>query len=348
MSTAEDRFIAGEGALAALLRAQPVFEAPPRMFGRVLAALEAAPTTDGFEPPARLLEAVMAEAERIDAAQAPRREALMAELAAGKAAEEVLGAGLSPATSQWLATRRPKSAASPPPRRQRRPWLAGLGTAVTAALAIGVVLHVMQEPPAPPPMPAARTAPAPAAPRADAVAESTAGAADTDVALAPREQAGERLADAEAAPARTARVRENVTQAREARRMAPASPAAAPPATTMADDAPGAAAASPAMAKAVAGAPAANARIEAESDEATAPGTLFDVALDTPPARLAARLLARPAQAWTLSFAPADEAAAKDLRASLIERLEAAGRDDPVEIRLGTVTPGRIRVAGSQ
>ncbi len=336
MSTAEDRFIAGEGALAALVRAQPVFEAPPRMFGRVLAALEAAPTTDGFEPPARLLEAVMAEAERIDAAQAPRREALMAELAAGKAAEEVLGAGLSPATSQWLATRRPKSAASPPPRRQRRPWLAGLGTAVTAALAIGVVFRILQEPPAP------------AAPRADAVAESTAGAADTDVALAPREQAGERLADAEAAPARTARVRENATQAREARRMAPASPAAAPPATTMADDAPGAAAASPAMAKAVAGAPAANARIEAESDEATAPGTLFDVALDTPPARLAARLLARPAQAWTLSFAPADEAAAKDLRASLIERLEAAGRDDPVEIRLGTVTPGRIRVSGSQ
>ncbi|MCB1960404.1 MAG: hypothetical protein KDE68_07770, partial [Rhodocyclaceae bacterium] len=62
MSRAEDRFIDGDGPLAALIRAQPAFEAPADLLPRVLAALDAAHAPQGFEPPASLAEAVMAEA----------------------------------------------------------------------------------------------------------------------------------------------------------------------------------------------------------------------------------------------------------------------------------------------
>ncbi|MCB1964312.1 MAG: hypothetical protein KDF24_14360, partial [Rhodocyclaceae bacterium] len=81
MSRAEDRFIDGDGPLAALIRAQPAFEAPADLLPRVLAALDAAHAPQGFEPPAALADAIMAEAARLDAAQAPRRDALLAELA---------------------------------------------------------------------------------------------------------------------------------------------------------------------------------------------------------------------------------------------------------------------------
>ncbi len=348
MSTAEDRFIAGDGPLVALIRAQPSFEAPPRMLGRILAALDAAPATAGFEPPASLMEAVMAEADRIDAAQAPRREALMAELAAGKAADDVLGAKLSPATAEWLATRQPKPAASPPPGRRRWPWLAGLGTAVTAALTVSVALRMVQEPATPPPMPAVMSAPAPAESRAESLPGSTAGTADTAIAYAPGPQATERLAKAEAPPARTAGAGESHAQEREAKRTA-ARPARPP--TTMADAAPAApAAGAPMMAEALRSAPAPSARMraEAEADDAMAPEALIDVTLDTPPASLAERLLAHPAQAWTMTVAPSDETTGNALRAALAAHLDAVGRDDPIEVRVGSVAPGRIRVTGNE
>ena len=146
MSRAEDRFIDGDGPLAALIRAQPAFEAPADLLPRVLAALDAAHAPQGFEPPAALADAIMAEAARLDAAQAPRRDALLAELAAGTTARDALGAEVSPATEAWLA-RRPQPAPPATPRRRRWPWLAGLGTAVSAALALSVTLRLLHESP---------------------------------------------------------------------------------------------------------------------------------------------------------------------------------------------------------
>ena len=235
MSAAEERFIAGAGPLAALIRAQPAFEAPPRMLEHILAALDAAPSATGFDAPAGLFDAVMAEAERIDSAQAPRREALLAELAAGKAADDALGAPVSPATAAWLAGQQPPSHPAPPPRRRRWPWLAGISTALTAALAVSVALRVVQEPAAPPPpMAAQKSLPAPAESRAeisaDAVARGASVANDT-MALASKHELAERLSPAEVAPQKTARARQSAPQEREAKR---AAPQPAPPPAVMA------------------------------------------------------------------------------------------------------------------
>lgn len=336
MSAAEDRFIAGDGPLAALIRAQPTFEAPPRMLEHILAALDAAPGATGFDAPAGLFDAVMAEAERIDSAQAPRREALLAELAAGKTADDTLGAPVSPATAAWLAGQQPPNSPAPPPRRRRWPWLAGISTALTAALAVSVALRVVQEPAAPPvPMSA------PAESRADLSSKSIAGNAIT---LAPKPQRAERKA--EAAPPQIARARQSEPVAGEVKRIAPR-PAAA--AAKMADAAPAEstlappppAAAPPMMAKALR-VPAPGSPPAAEADAATT--DIIDAPLDTPAATLAARLLARPAQAWTLHVAPADAAAGRAVQAALLAQLQAAGREDPIALAERPLPRGRLRL----
>ena len=61
MSVDFDRFLAGEGALASLLRKQPAFEPPARLFERVMTALDAAAPRQAFGPPASLEAAVLAE-----------------------------------------------------------------------------------------------------------------------------------------------------------------------------------------------------------------------------------------------------------------------------------------------
>ncbi|TVT70703.1 MAG: hypothetical protein FHP93_11490 [Denitromonas halophila] len=323
MSRAEDRFIAGDGPLAALIRAQPVFEAPPRLLEHILAALDAPPAQAGFEPPAALFDAIMAEAERIDTAQAPRRDALLAELAAGKKASDALGAEVSPATAAWLARQHPTPVAAPRTHRRRWPWLAGISTALTAALAVSVALRMVQEPAAPPPMPAQIHAPAPAESRAEASAElaaepmaSATGAANDSIAFAPKPQLAERLGKAEAAPARIAPARQKDTLEREAKRTAPR-PAA--PAAMMADAAP-AASAPPAMAmkaapraRAMEAAPAASSPPRAEPIQEAAPPS---PALAPPPPAGAPPMMAKALRSAPAIGAPmraeADEAIAAD------------------------------------
>lgn len=352
MSTAEERFIAGEGPLAALIRAQPAFEPPPQMLERVLAALDAAPSPAGFEPPAALFDAVMAEAERLDAAQAPRREALLAELAAGKKASDALGAEVSPATAAWLAQQQPTPAPAPRMRRRRWPWLAGISTALTAALAVSVALRMVQEP-APPAETAAMPATAPAESAMDTLRQSPAGAsaeatvgtahsADNTLARAARPPLAERLARAEAPPASPARSREMARPDAEAKR---AAPRPAPPPPTQDEPAPAAPAAAPPMLAKALRAPAPSAPPAAEADVAIAATDPIDAPLDTPAATLAARLLARPAQAWTLHIAPADAAAGRTLQAALLAQLQAAGREDPITLAEHPLPRGRLRLS---
>lgn len=319
MSAAEDRFIAGEGPLAALIRAQPGFEAPPRMLGQILTALEATPASAGFESPASLLDAVMTAAERIDTAQAPRRDALLAELATGKSASDALGAPVSPATAAWLAQQQ-RGVTTPPVRRRRWPWLAGLGTAVTAALAVSVALRVVQESAAPPPMPTAT---------AESATAGIAGTADQTLALAPKpRESAERFAKTEAPSSATAaRARSGLAQQPEARRVAPAAPVAEPSKLT----------------ETLRDAPTLSARLHAEADTDT-PAAPISAPLDTPPATLATRLLAQPARAWTLTVAPPDAAAGKALATALAARLKAVGRDDVITTATGPVAPGSVRI----
>lgn len=323
MSAAEERFIAGEGALAALIRAQPAFEPPPRMLGQILVALEAAPTPAGFEPPAALLDAVMAEAARLDTAQTPRRDALLAELAAGKSASDALGAPVSPATAAWLAQQQPTPASARPPRRRRWPWLAGFGTAVTAALAVSVALRVVQESAAPPPTPAALSKAAPA--------ESSARTTDQAIAYAPKPQeTAERLAKTEAPSIAASRARSSQRPEPEARRVAPAAPAAQPSMIT----------------ETLHAAPAPTARPHAEADT-DAPVTSISVPLDIPPATLAARLLARPAPAWSMIVAAEDETAGRALHRALVARLQTLGRSETVTLSIGGVAAGEVRLVHS-
>lgn len=352
MSPAEDRFIAGEGPLAALVRAQPAFEPPPQMLERVLAALDAAPAPAGFEPPTSLFDAVMAEADRLDAAQAPRREALLAELAAGKTANDTLGAPVSPATAEWLARQRPAPATAPTRPRRRWPWLAGISTALTAALAVSVALRMVQEP-APPPEMLAMPATAPAESAMDTLRQSPAGAsaeatagtarsADNTLARAARPPLAERLAKAEAPPASPARSREMARPDAEAKR---AAPRPAPPTPAQEEPAPAAPAAAPPMLAKALRAPAPSAPPAAEADAAITAAAPIDAPLDTPAATLAARLLARPAQAWTLHVAPADAAAGRALQADLLAQLQAAGREDPITLAEHPLPRGQLRLS---
>lgn len=374
MSAAEDRFIAGDGPLAALIRAQPAFEAPPRMLEHILAALDAAPGATGFDAPAGLFDTVMAEAERIDTAQAPRREALLAELAAGKTAGDALGAPVSPATAAWLASQQAPSRATPPPRPRRWPWLAGISTALTAALAVSVALRVVQEPAAPPLMTAQKRAPAPAESRAEAPTELAAepmtnatGAAKDSIVFAPTPQVAERLGKTEAAPAKLARARQDESLEREAKRAAPR-PAA--PAARMADAAPPpppadlmqkATPASPAlatpppapapqmMAKALRSAPAAmSAPMPAEADEAVTPPSTISAPLNTPPAELAERLRTQPEGEWTLTLAATDQAVGDALHTALVAELKRLGRADTVVLIVGAIAPGQVRITPAQ
>ena len=326
MNAAEDRFIAGDGPLAALIRAQPAFDAPPRMLEHVLVALDAAPAPTGFDSPAGLFDKIMAEAKRIDSAQTPRRDALLAELAAGASAEHALGAKVSPATAAWLAAQHPTPAVAIPPRGRHWPWLAGISTAVTAALAVSVALRVVQESATPPPMPAAPSATAPA--ESGANIAGIANTTDLAIASAPKPpEAAKRLAKTEAPSTTLARTRSSLAQQQEARASAPAAPAAEPSR----------------LAEPPRAAPTRSARVHAEAD-AAAPAAPISVPLDTPPDTLSARLMAQPAHAWTLTVAPPDEAAGKALAATLAAQLKAAGRDDEITLVTGPVAPGTARI----
>src|SRR5262245_55509803 len=108
---ASERFIAGEGELAALLRTLPAFDPPAGMaerFAMQVQSIQAARLAQSelsFEAPAGMSPAFLRAAADIQAAQMPRREAVMREVAQGKDSEAVLGDEVREATWQWLQRR---------------------------------------------------------------------------------------------------------------------------------------------------------------------------------------------------------------------------------------------------
>ena len=147
-----DAFIEGRGRLGALLRELPRYEPPADAQARFVAALPAdaapaaMPSADGFfEPPASLADAVLAEAAAIDSAQQPRREAVLRELRQ-RGAAEALDGEVGSASEAWLQRQKPAAAPRPAPARKRRRWLAPLGGALAATVALGVALQVMRPP----------------------------------------------------------------------------------------------------------------------------------------------------------------------------------------------------------
>lgn len=153
-----ERFLQGEDRLAGLLQALPRYAPPPHMeqvFREQLAqwcATQRNTTELNFAPPPELQTHFMAEAARIQAAQAPRRAAMLQRLAQGEETSSVLGAEVSTATQQWLATQAAatenkaalpstsgrSAAVHTPAQPQRKNWLWGSYAFVgTLFLAVG-------------------------------------------------------------------------------------------------------------------------------------------------------------------------------------------------------------------
>jgi len=365
MSVDFDRFLAGEGALASLLRKQPAFEPPARLFERVMTALDAAAPGQAFEPPASLEAAVLAEAARLDTAQQPRRQALLDDLARGTDVAAAMGTAVSDTTSRWLSQQVPSGTpATEAPAKRRRPrWLGGLGVAVTAALAASVALKVWFDPTAPrlsgPPgtLDAARMAPAPASPapvdkeappRSLAIAEP---AAESSSAPAPRQLS------APAAPAKpAAKAAPQAFAEREKKQTIGAvAPESLPPPAPrpveervevqedMISESARADAAAAGSASLVLRSPA-NAGV-ARSSRPVAPTLDWEVPVDIASDTLAARLEQLPPGNWQLQVAPQDEEAGQRLAAALTRHLHALGRPDTVEATVDRAqAPGRVQI----
>jgi hypothetical protein len=159
------------------LRELPRFEPPVRMKAEFLARLAGMPavavetTPAGFEPPARLRSMVLAELARQQAAQAPRRDAVLREIARGVDPASALDAPLSPAANRWLRSRAAGAERSRPATGKRRPawsfngWLGPAASGLAAVLALGIGLRMMLDPSAdlqPVSQRALNTAPSPA------------------------------------------------------------------------------------------------------------------------------------------------------------------------------------------
>ncbi|KJK23640.1 hypothetical protein UB46_15255 [Burkholderiaceae bacterium 16] len=174
--SADERFIAGEDRLAALLREVPAFVPPASLEAAVLAAARAEqaarqmarqaaapplppaalparvrayseqadyPTGDdelAFAPPAGLEASVMAEAARLQVAQAARRSAVLEEVRRGDAPQSVLGAPVSAAAQAWLREQASgeQAAAKPERARRARRWWPALGV-LAGTLGVGVL-----------------------------------------------------------------------------------------------------------------------------------------------------------------------------------------------------------------
>lgn len=321
-----ERFVDGHGRMAALLRALPPFEAPAGMEARFIAALPAAPAADGsFDAPASLTASVLAEAARIDAAQATRREAALRELERG-AAEALLGIAPGEGTAAWLrqqaaATR----AAKARPRPRRAAWFPALGGAVAAGLALGVALQILRETPSDPPAPADRRAPQDLSVPSSAPQEAKIAVSPSESAVPPSPEPvpvpvpvpvpAARERQAAPSPGRkdgaTRKAESPMRAARPEALHAPASPRPAMPAAPAATmrlekrgSAPAAAAsgalAEPPAAQIPLRVPAASEALaesrgqaaRAIADRDAAPGTRLRVALDAPASEVAGELLA--------------------------------------------------------
>ncbi|MGE8363419.1 hypothetical protein ACU4GI_37215 [Cupriavidus basilensis] len=179
--SADERFIAGEDRLAALLREVPAFVPPASLEAAVMAAARAEqaarqtarqaaapspsaalparvrayaeqadnPAVDdelAFAPPAGLEASVMAEAARLQVAQAARRGAVLEEVRRGDAPQSVLGAPVSAAAQAWLREQAQaaqqasgeQAAAKPERARRTRRWWPALGV-LAGALGVGVL-----------------------------------------------------------------------------------------------------------------------------------------------------------------------------------------------------------------
>lgn len=151
MSTAFEHFVAAEGLLASLLKRLPAYEPSPDLEARVLRALQScaasaasAKDLSAFEPPAHMETDFLAEARRIEGAQAARRMALLQEIAAGASPAQALGAAVSPPADAWLRQR--ADASRPQAARSARRWpflnWRDLGLATLAATLASVATHL--------------------------------------------------------------------------------------------------------------------------------------------------------------------------------------------------------------
>lgn len=151
MSAAFEHFVAAEGLLASLLKRLPAYEPSPDLEARVLRALQSraasaasAKDLSAFEPPAHMETDFLAEARRIEGAQAARRMALLQEIAAGASPAQALGAAVSPPADAWLRQR--ADASRPQAARSARRWpflnWRDLGLATLAATLASVATHL--------------------------------------------------------------------------------------------------------------------------------------------------------------------------------------------------------------
>lgn len=146
MSTpsAFERFLNKEDQLSGLLAALPAYTPSPEHEKAVISAILAhQPEAPVFEPTEHLSQAFAQEAAKIEAAQATRRAALRAAMDQGQAAQDILGAALSPATETWLQHTLSKAEKTPPaPKRRTSSLWRDLGLVATAAALATVVTQV--------------------------------------------------------------------------------------------------------------------------------------------------------------------------------------------------------------
>ena len=161
-SQAAERFIAGEDRLSALLKALPPYPPPAALEAAVLAAARAAQEQAGrhqaeaaalpFAAPPALAAAVLEEAARLQAAQSARRDAVLARVAAGAAAEDVLGSRVGPDAAAWLraqAADSTRNAARPATMEQSthaaraRRWWRSLGLVASVAAVAGLTTSIV-------------------------------------------------------------------------------------------------------------------------------------------------------------------------------------------------------------
>ncbi|SOY43047.1 hypothetical protein; putative transmembrane protein [Cupriavidus taiwanensis] len=369
--SAADRFIAGEDRLSALLKALPAYPPPPALEAAVLAVARAAQQDAGrhqagapdlpFAAPPALAAAVLEEAARLQAAQSARRDAVLARVAAGAAAEDALGARLGPDAAAWLRAQAADSTRnSAPPSatarlthaaRARRWWrslglvagvaaVAGLTTSIVlrqiddgALLPTGTAEMASAEMAAPAPAPAASTAPSPPLPET-AAAPPPKPAAPAAKAAPPAARPAPRPAPGTEAPRSVPR---ELAPDREA--PAQASPAApqAPADAAIAQTPPSAPAPAAPPAYALKAAPAMAARAPAAASALT-------VSTQEDPAAIAARLgTATPLRLWA---AEPDHAEIRDWAQRLWQAMP-AGQRPPVPVAVQadpTLAPGQVRI----
>ncbi|SPD64051.1 conserved protein of unknown function [Cupriavidus taiwanensis] len=379
-SQAAERFIAGEDRLSALLKALPPYPPPAALEAAVLAAARAAQEQAGrhqaeaaalpFAAPPALAAAVLEEAARLQAAQSARRDAVLARVAAGAAAEDVLGARLGPDAAAWLraqAADSTRNAARPATMEQSthaaraRRWWRSLGlvasVAAVAGLTTSIVLRQIDdgalmpagtaemaatEMAAPAPTPAATAAPSPPLPET-AAAPPPKPAAPAAKAVAPAARPAPRAAPGTEATRSVPR-----EPALDSEAPAQANPPAPPaPAIAAAPQAPADAAIAEAAPSAPApAAPSAYARkaVPAMASRAPAAASTLTVSTQDDPAAIAARLgTAAPLRLWA---AEPDHVEIREWTQRLWQAMPAGQRPAvPVAVQADpALAPGQVRI----